>query len=249
MSSLSSHGRWEVDAGVEVEGFCVVHFVLFCCTQNAHLSVLWEFFECKTSKWLAHLNSISETVIWLNMPSCCWICCRYNDDRTWTNFICRFFALISCFYFLLLFFSFPFFLVVVDFTHSTFDFFSHLCLHTSVDISIFIDVSCMVFSRLLLVCGCRRYVFFCYKLISTFSSRIQHVHSIHEWSIEQFFLTRTLQDDGCALSTNTCTKFNTTRLLIDTQTTCYFWKLWMHFPHFLFNLCTFLHFPRIFHVS
>lgn len=123
MSSLSSHGRWEVVAGVEVEGFCVVHFVLFCCTQNAHLSVLWEFFECKTSKWLAHLNSISEKVIWLNMPSCCWICCRYNDDRTWTNFICRFFVLISCFYFLLLFFSFPFFLVVVDFTHSTFDFF------------------------------------------------------------------------------------------------------------------------------
>lgn len=105
----------------------------------------------------------------------------------------------------------------------------------------------MVFSRLLLVCGCRRYVFFCYKLISTFSSRIQHVHSIHEDRSNSFFHTRTQQDDRCALSTNTCTKFNTTWLFINTWKACFFWELRMHFAQiFSFNFCTFLHFRRIF---
>lgn len=140
MSSLSSHGRWEVVAGVEVEGFCVVHFVLFCCTQNAHLSVLWEFFECKTSKWLAHLNSISEKVIWLNMPSCCWICCRYNDDRTWTNFICRFFALISCFYFFVAVFQFSVFPRCRRFHSLDFWFFFHTCASTLLSIFQFLSM-------------------------------------------------------------------------------------------------------------
>lgn len=183
------------------------------------------------------------------MPSCCWICCRYNDDRTWTNFICRFFALIFRFFLFVAVFQFSVFPRCRRFHSLDFWFFfltlvpPHFCRY-------FNFYRCFVYGFFSTATGVwlSSVYIFCYKLISTFSSWIQHVYSIHEWSIEQFFShSHSARWWMCPFNKHLhqIQHHSTPLLILGKHATS--GGLWMHFALiFSFNLCTFLHFPRIF---